>query len=101
MNGFHDMIVKLGEDPGFELYANRDKAVKAVRMPQDFLVETTLGYLPGKKGDWIVEIAPKVRFPCGQEAFLATYAPMQLPGCDRRCGLDDRRKDKDGGPDAE
>jgi len=86
------MIVKLGEDPGFEEYAHRDRTVKAAKMRSDFLVETTLGFLPGKKGDYIVEIAPRVRFPCAEEAFLKSHVPVQLEDCDRRCGAHDRRK---------
>lgn len=92
MNGSHKMIVKLGEDPGFGSYASKDRAVKAIRMLEDFLVETALGFLQGKKGDYVVEIAPKVRFPCGAKEFLASYAPIAPDGCDRRCGIEDRRK---------
>jgi hypothetical protein len=89
------MIVKLGQDPGFEDWASKDKAVKAAKMKTDFLVETTLGFLPGKRGDYIVEIAPQVRFPCSETAFLASYKPLQLDDCDRRCGILDRRKKND------
>ena len=92
MNGSHTMIVKLGEDPGFSNFASKERAVKAARMREDFLVETALGYLQGKRGDYVVEIAPKVRFPCAAKEFLAAYAPMAPDGCDRRCGIDDRRK---------
>lgn len=91
MNGSHTLIVKLGEDPGFQDYASKDKAVKAIKMEEDFLVETALGFLQGKRDDFIVEVAPRVRFPCSARDFLAAYARLAPDGCDRRCGLEDRR----------
>jgi hypothetical protein len=93
MNGFYDMIVKLGEDPGFEDWTSKDRAVRAVKMTQDFLVETSLGFLPGKKGDYLVEMAPNVRFPCGEGAFLGAYRRIEIDAMDRRSGNDGRRRD--------
>jgi hypothetical protein len=91
MNGSHDMIVMLDEDPGFENFALKDSAVKAVKMRCDFLLQTSLGYMPGKKGDYIVEIAPKVRFLCSEEAFLKNHGIIQKPDTERRTGEDRRR----------
>ena len=86
------MIVKLADDPGFESWALNDKAVKAAKMRQDFLVETSLGFLPGKRGDYIVEIAPHVRFPCAEAEFLASHRRLEQDEGDRRSGTVDRRK---------
>jgi hypothetical protein len=95
MNGSHEMIVMLDEDPGFDHYALKDRAVKAVKMHADFLLQTSLGYVPGKKGEYIVEIAPGVRFPCSERAFLQSYGPMEHSDCDRRCGIGDRRRPRE------
>lgn len=81
------MIVKLGDDPGFDEWALKGKAVKAVRMPQNFLVETSLGFLPGNRGDYLVEITKNVRFPCAEKAFLESYKRLEPDGCQRKCGL--------------
>jgi len=87
------MIVKMGADPGFEYYAMRHNTVKALLMPEPFLLETSLGYLKGSKGDYVVEVALGVRFACTAIAFLKTHARLAPEGCDRRCGPEDRRTD--------
>ncbi len=92
MNGFHKMIVKMGENPGFEEWASNDKAVKAIKMKEDFLVETSLGYLQGKRGDFLVEIAPNVRFPCSEDAFIAAHRRLEPHTEERRFAKLDRRK---------
>ena len=92
MHEFHAMIVKLGEDPGFEEWASKDTAVKAIKMREDFLVETSLGFLPGKRNDFLVEMTPGVRFPCSEEAFLKGHARLEYDGVDRRKSSNDRRR---------
>lgn len=94
MNGPHEMIVKLGEELKWDAFVRRDKTVKAVKMPVDFLLETNLGYLPGKRGDFIVEVGPRIRFPCGSTDFLDAYLPVEQADGDRR-KVSDRRAPHD------
>jgi hypothetical protein len=69
------MIVKLGQNPGFKRYVSKNKRVKAVKMRGDFLVETSIGFMKGKRGEYLVESAPRVRFTCAEKEFLAAYSP--------------------------
>ena len=103
------MIVKLGEELEWDFFVRRDKPVKAVKMREDFLVETHLqkGYLQGHRGDYCVEVAPEIRFPCSAEQFLGAYVPIERSEVDRRHGGDRRAttaqvfSPKDGWPTGE
>jgi hypothetical protein len=67
------MIVKLGESLKWESFRKRSVYVKAVRMIEDFLFETTHGWVQGHKGQWLVEVDERVRHNLDNEAFLRTY----------------------------
>ena len=71
------MIIKLTEHiPGELHYIRRKRSVKAVRMMEDFMLETWIGWAPGRKGDWIVEIADTIRIPVSEAAFLKEYSSL-------------------------
>lgn len=87
------MIVKLGQELEWEYFVRKDKLVKALKMREDFLVETYLdkGFLEGKRGDFIVEVAPGIRFPCTETHFLNGYHPVPKAGeHERRSGIERR-----------
>jgi hypothetical protein len=73
------MIIKLGHNPGFKRFASKNR-VKAVKLREDSLVETSLGFLQGKKGEFLVEAAPNIRFLCAEKVFLAQFRPVKSDG---------------------
>lgn len=77
MAGPESMIIKLTQEvPGQASYVRRDRAIKAVEMQEDFMVETWIGWVQGRRGDYLVEICDTLRFPVSAAAFLKEYAPF-------------------------
>jgi hypothetical protein len=95
------MIVKIGQELKWELFVRQDKLVKALKMREDFMVETYLdkAFLEGKRGDFLVEVAPGIRFPCPSKHFLESFVPIDKNITEDRRSGQDRRIDscaKDG-----
>lgn len=80
------MIIKLAQNLKWRCYRSTKRLVKAVKMREDFQLETSLGFVPGKKGDWVIETGKKIRFPCDEQVFLKTYRQLDEahPGQTRR-----------------
>jgi hypothetical protein len=69
------MIIKLTEHiDGEKHYLRNKRTVMAVRMKEDFMLETWIGWAQGRKGDWVVEIADTIRVPVSEAAFLKEYS---------------------------
>ncbi len=67
------MIIKLGESPNWEMFRKRSLYVKALRMTEDFLFETSHGWVQGYEGQWLVELGERVRHNIDHESFDRTY----------------------------
>lgn len=70
------MIIKLAQNLKWRSYRSNKRLVKAVKMREDFQLETSLGFVGGKRGDWVVETGKQIRFPCEESVFLKTYRPL-------------------------
>ncbi len=67
------MIIKARQRMEWSYFKRRSRLVKALRMKQDFLVECAQGWVQGKRGDWLVEVAPGMRFPADDRWFRLAY----------------------------
>ena len=67
------MIVKLGEAMPWQSYRRRSIYVKATQMKDDFLYETSYGWIQGYKGQWLLELGDRVRIHLDNEAFMRTH----------------------------
>ena len=54
-------------------FVKRPVVVKAIRMPEDFEVETLEGVMRGKKGDWLIQGVAGELYPCKDDIFRKTY----------------------------
>jgi len=54
-------------------FVKRPVVVRAIRMPDDFEVETLEGVMRGKKGDWLIQGVEGELYPCKDEIFRKTY----------------------------
>lgn len=81
------MLIKLDQNLKWRNFRSKKRLVKAVKMREDFLLETSLGYVEGKRGDWVVEMGHKIRFPCDERVFLKSYHPLENDNASpwRRC----------------
>jgi hypothetical protein len=71
------MIIKATQRMEWDYFIRRSKLVKALHMRQDFLVECAQGWVQGKRGDWLVEVAPGMRFPADDKWFQMAYKPWK------------------------
>ena len=67
------MIVKLREPLAWERYESHSKLVRAIRINEDFLYETSRGYMQGRKGQWLIEHGESVRFAIDDESFKRQF----------------------------
>lgn len=86
------MIVKLGEELDWDYWMRRENKVKVWKAHENFRAETSIGWIEGRKGDYLVEMAPGVRLVCNEETLLKSYVPIcDKPDCsERRSGADRR-----------
>jgi len=54
-------------------FCNGDGCVNAVLIQEDFIYETTEGWKTGKAQQWLIEVAPGLRFHCSDETFYSIY----------------------------
>ena len=61
-----------------KLYVKKRTFVKAVKMNQDFVIETSSGALTGNRGDYLVEDEDGNLYPVEQEIFETVYKEAQM-----------------------
>jgi hypothetical protein len=86
------MIVKIDDTPVWENFAHRGNVIKAKKMSEDFMIETTMGWLYGKAGDYLVEVGTGIRFPCAGHDFLNSYRPFVERRSDAKWNFLERRR---------
>lgn len=74
------MIVKLGENVEWKMFRRKSEFVKAIRMMEDFLFETSHGWVQGYKGQWLVEIGECARANMDHESFVRNYSDERRKG---------------------
>ncbi len=70
------MIVKLRQDMAWRAYRKRSRLIKALRMADDFMYETSQGWVKGHHGQWLVELGEGLRCNLDNDAFTRQYEPV-------------------------
>ena len=94
------MIFKLGMPIEGDKYVRRDRVVLALKIKEDFMVETGRGWEQGKAGDYLVEIGEGIRFPVASDWFLKVYRKQDKEGpCMSPTGKERRIYERRSSPD--
>ncbi len=58
-------------------YRKRPVAIRAMRIHEEFEVETEEGVMKGKPGDWLIQGVEKELYPCKHSIFRKTYEEVK------------------------
>lgn len=69
------MIIKLHQQLPWKRFKSTRQIVGAVRMKEDFMFESRLGWQQGFKGQWLLECGEGMRCAIDDQAFSRQYKP--------------------------